>query len=236
MSYILEALKKSQQERELGQVPTLDKLPFPSPRDPLHEARAERIQEDGGNSFFGSTMPLMLLALKQGFGRLTRTKADRGVVAILDDRLSTKRYGSTVLRSLPPARASRRFGDVHRFFSAPPFEADYALTVWAEERDDGAGYRWQLTRLPDGRTRDGTGIGATAYAARWAGVLAGVQNLQSAIHKGGRSTGDFGIEIRLPGTSGRPATLLESAPGELRAALEAFAAVHILPIEGVELS
>jgi ATP-dependent DNA helicase DinG len=156
------------------------------------------------------------------------------VVAILDDRLSTKRYGGTVLRSLPPARMSRRFGDVFRFFSTPPFEADYALTVWAEERDeDDARYRWRLTRLPDGRTRNGTGLGTTAFGARWAGVLAGVQNLQAAIHKGGRSTGDFRIEIRLPATSGRPTTLLRSAPAELQAALQAFDAANILPIEGI---
>ena len=137
----------------------IDKLPFPSPRDPLHEARTEQIQENGGNSFFEYTLPLMILTLKQGFGRLIRTKTDRGVVAILDNRLSTKRYGGTVIRSLPPARTSRRFGDVHRFFSTPPFEADYALTVWAEESDDDRAhaYRWRLTCLPDGRTREGNG-------------------------------------------------------------------------------
>jgi ATP-dependent DNA helicase DinG len=211
----------------------IDKLPFPSPRDPLHEARAEQIQQDGGNSFFEYTLPMMILTLKQGFGRLIRTKTDRGVVAILDDRLSTKRYGSTVLRSLPPARTSRRFGDVHRFFSTPPFEADYALTVWAEEDDDDAAhYRWRLTCLPDGRTRGGTGIGTTAYGARWAGVLAGVQNLQAAIQKGGRSTGDFRIEIRLAATSGRATTLLAGAPAELQASLQAFAAATVLPLEG----
>jgi ATP-dependent DNA helicase DinG len=186
----------------------------------------------------------MILTLKQGFGRLIRTKTDRGIVAILDDRLSTKRYGSTVIRSLPPARTSRRFGDVHRFFSIPPFEADYALTVWAEERDAtangaangaaNASYRWRLTCLPDGRTREGTGIGKTAYGARWAGVLAGVVNLQTAIQKGGRSSSDFKIEIRLPDTSGRPATLLQAAPPELQAGLKTFAAATILPIEGIE--
>jgi ATP-dependent DNA helicase DinG len=174
----------------------------------------------------------MILALKQGFGRLIRTKTDRGVVAILDDRLSQKRYGSTVIRSLPPARTSRRFGDVHRFFSIPPFEADYALTVWAGEVDEqGARFRWRLTRMPDGRSRDGTGIETTAFGARWAGVLAGIQNLQAAIQMGGRSIGDFRIEIRLPATSGRASTLLKSAPLELQTSLQAFAAARILSIE-----
>jgi ATP-dependent DNA helicase DinG len=222
----------------------IDKLPFPSPRDPLHEARSDQVQQKGGNSFFEYTLPLMILTLKQGFGRLIRAKTDRGVVAILDDRLSAKRYGNTVLRSLPPARTSRRFSDVHRFFSTPPFEADYALTVWAEEgqedgpRSDGGAlsdgaalYRWRLTCLPDGRTREGTGMAKTAYGARWVGMSAGIDNLQAAIKKGGRSSADFRVEIRLPGTSGLPATLLRGAPPELQANLKAFAAAHLLPIE-----
>jgi ATP-dependent DNA helicase DinG len=70
---------------------SIDKLPFPSPRDPLHEARTERIEKEGGNAFVEYTLPLMVLALKQGFGRLIRTKTDRGIVAILDNRLTTKR-------------------------------------------------------------------------------------------------------------------------------------------------
>jgi hypothetical protein len=92
-----------------------------------------------------------------------------------------------------------------------------------------------LTRLPDGRTRDGTGLETTAFGARWAGVLAGAQNLQTAIEKGGRSTGHFKIEIRLPATSGRGSTLLKSAPAELQALLGTFAAVRVLPIESTEL-
>jgi hypothetical protein len=62
--------------------------------------------------------------------------------------------------------------------------------------------------------------------------LAGVQNLRAAITKGGRDAGDFKIEIRLPATSGRAATLLKSAPPELQTHLQAFAAVNLLPIEG----
>ena len=231
---------------------SIDKLPFPSPYDPLHEARTERIEKNGGNAFVEYTLPLMVLALKQGFGRLIRTKTDRGVVAILDNRLMTKRYGSTVLRSLPPARLTRRFADVHRFFSAANLafgSTDYALTVWVDALGDGQGpnapsapgsthdltsgtqYRWQLTCLPDGRSKNGSGIASDPYSARWAGTLAGVQRLQSAIRQGNRAIGDFGLEIRLPGIGGNGPQLLQAAPEELQASLQAFARVHIITLE-----
>ena len=222
---------------------SIDKLPFPSPRDPLHEARTERIEKKGGNSFVEYTLPLMILALKQGFGRLIRTKTDRGIVAILDNRLTTKRYGSMVLRSLPPAQITRRFADVHRFFSVANLNADYALTVWAGDSQEpdsqsdspesasGAQYRWQLTRLPDGRNRSGSGAASDPYSARWAGTLAGVQNLQRAIRQGNRSIGDFGLEIRLPGIGGNGQQLVRAAPQELQASLQAFARVHVIPLE-----
>lgn len=224
---------------------SIDKLPFPSPHDPLHEARTERIEKNGGNAFVEYTLPLMVLALKQGFGRLIRTKTDRGVVAILDNRLMTKRYGSIVLRSLPPAQVTRRFADVHRFFSAPNLavgRADYALTVWADDAPGStqsdtqdpslvAQYRWQLTCLPDGRSKSGSGIASDLYSARWAGTLAGVQRLQNAIRQGNRSMGDFGLEIRLPGIGGNGQQLLRAAPQELQDSLQAFSHVHIITLE-----
>jgi ATP-dependent DNA helicase DinG len=210
----------------------IDKLPFPSPRDPLHEARTDRIAEEGGNPFVQYTLPMMILTLKQGFGRLIRTKTDRGVVAILDSRLTTKRYGSTVIQSLPPATVTRRFGDVYRFFSQGRFEADYALTVWASTDDpEAAQYRWQLIRLTDGRTRDGSGSDSSLYAARWTALLVAVRELQQAIQKGKRQPTDFKIEVRLPGISGNGPTLLEGAPAELQERLDHFAGVRILTLE-----
>jgi ATP-dependent DNA helicase DinG len=214
---------------------SIDKLPFPSPRDPLHEARTERIEEEGGNAFVEYTLPLMILALKQGFGRLIRTKTDRGVVAILDSRLTTKRYGSTVIQSLPPASVTRRFADVYRFFSIEQFEADYALTVWVDpEEEDPTQYRWQLTCLPDGRTREGTGIEEDAWRARWAGTLSGVKQLQSAIRKGEREAGDFRLEIRLPGISGHGPRIFQAAPPELQERLQAFAGVSIFTLQNTK--
>jgi ATP-dependent DNA helicase DinG len=209
----------------------IDKLPFPSPRDPLHEARAQRISDEGGNAFTEYTLPLMILALKQGFGRLIRTKTDLGVVAILDNRLSTKRYGDLVLKSLPPAKIARRFDAVYRFFAKEPFDANYAITVWANPDDEDAQYRWQLTRLHDGRSRDGAGIADSIIKARWNGLSAAVTQLQHAIRRGDRHTGDFKLEIRLPGIGGQGTQLLQSAPPDLQQMLQAFGAIYVITLE-----
>jgi ATP-dependent DNA helicase DinG len=79
----------------------IDKLPFSPPDDPLVEARCERIAAEGGDWFADYSLPSAVLQLRQGFGRLIRTRADRGVVAILDPRLRTRPYGTTFLDSLP---------------------------------------------------------------------------------------------------------------------------------------
>jgi len=209
----------------------IDKLPFPAPRDPLHEARANRIAEEGGNPFLEYALPMMILALKQGFGRLIRTKTDRGVVAILDSRLTTRRYGSLVLKSLPPARVIRRFIDVYRFFSVGRFDADYALTVWVNlGEEDVVRYHWQLTRLPDGRNKSGVGLGPDPHTARWTAVLTGVQQLQDAIRQGRRHASDFKLEVRLPGISGNGQRLIQAAQRDLQDRLQAFAAVQIIPL------
>jgi ATP-dependent DNA helicase DinG len=208
----------------------IDKLPFPSPRDPLHEARTQRIDDQGGNSFTEYTLPLMILNLKQGFGRLIRAKTDRGVVAILDSRLSTKRYGDLVLRSLPPAKIARRFDQVHSFFAREPFGASYAITVWADQNDEGAQYQYQLTRLPDGRSKSGAGVADSVVEARWSGLLDGVTRLQDAIRRGKRQLGDFGLEIRLPGIEGRGAQLLQNAPRDLQQSLRRFGSIHAITL------
>ncbi len=89
----------------------IDKLPFANPDDPVVQARTERMKTRGEDWFNGFVLPKAVLTLKQGFGRLIRTKTDTGIVAILDRRLLTKRYGSTVLRSLPPARRLHQLAD-----------------------------------------------------------------------------------------------------------------------------
>ncbi len=80
----------------------IDKLPFDVPSDPLISARIERIRRSGGNPFAEYQTPMAVLELKQGLGRLIRSKSDRGILAVLDPRLRTRSYGRTFLRSLPP--------------------------------------------------------------------------------------------------------------------------------------
>jgi Rad3-related DNA helicase len=75
--------------------------------------------KQAGENWFGNyTLPMAVLRLKQGIGRLLRSKDDRGVMAILDKRLYTKSYGRQVLAALPPARRTDDIAEVRRFFSA----------------------------------------------------------------------------------------------------------------------
>jgi ATP-dependent DNA helicase DinG len=93
----------------------LAKLPFKVPSEPLTAARLERLTDAGVDGFTHYLVPLAALKLKQGFGRLIRTKSDVGAVVLLDRRVVTKRYGATMLEGLPPAsKAIGNWPDVRR--------------------------------------------------------------------------------------------------------------------------
>jgi ATP-dependent DNA helicase DinG len=94
----------------------IDKLPFASPSDPVVQARIEAISNDGGDAFGEYQVPLAVLTLLQGMGRLLRHRTDRGVLAVLDPRLRTMGYGRRFLASFPPSPITHDVADVSRFF------------------------------------------------------------------------------------------------------------------------
>ena len=96
----------------------IDKLPFASPGDPITSARIEAINAAGGNAFGEYQIPLAILALLQGLGRLIRHRTDRGVLAILDPRLRTMGYGRRFLQSMPPAPVTHELASLDMFFDA----------------------------------------------------------------------------------------------------------------------
>lgn len=93
----------------------IDRLPFEVPTDPLVEARCKQLELEGRSPFMEYLVPSAALVLKQGFGRLIRSKDDRGVVAILDGRLAQKGYGKTLLRALPPATRVEHVEELRSF-------------------------------------------------------------------------------------------------------------------------
>jgi len=92
---------------ETCQLVLIDRIPFPRPDDPLLSARQRAVEKAGGNGFMAVAASHAALLLAQGAGRLIRTTEDRGVVAILDSRIATARYGNFLRASLPPMWATQ---------------------------------------------------------------------------------------------------------------------------------
>ena len=112
----------------------LVKLPFSVPTEPIQQARMEALQREGKDPFRDYTLPQAILRLKQGFGRLIRTKQDTGVIAILDKRILSKSYGNRFLRDLPPAPRIGKLDEVRAFYAL--------LDQAAEASERGGDFIW----------------------------------------------------------------------------------------------
>lgn len=85
----------------------MDRIPFPRPDDPLSQARSRAVAQNGGNGFMAVSATHAAVRMAQGAGRLVRSVNDRGVVAVLDSRIATQRYGSYLVKTLPPFWATQ---------------------------------------------------------------------------------------------------------------------------------
>jgi ATP-dependent DNA helicase DinG len=94
----------------------IDRLPFAVPSDPVVAARVKAVDAEGGNAFFQYQVPSAVITLKQGFGRLIRSLHDRGLLALLDNRILKKQYGRVFVESLPNYRRTTDIGQVEKFF------------------------------------------------------------------------------------------------------------------------
>jgi ATP-dependent DNA helicase DinG len=98
----------------------IDRLPFAVPSDPVVAARVKAIDAGGGNAFFEYQVPSAVITLKQGFGRLIRSLHDRGLLALLDNRILKKQYGRVFVESLPPYSRTTDLKKVEEFFGRLP--------------------------------------------------------------------------------------------------------------------
>ena len=98
----------------------IDRLPFAPPGDPVVAARLKALAEAGRDGFSELSVPAAALALRQGFGRLIRSRSDRGLVAVLDPRLTTRGYGRAFVQSLPPCPLLRGVEEARRWWEGRP--------------------------------------------------------------------------------------------------------------------
>ena len=126
----------------------IDRIPFPRPDDPLLSARRELL----GRAAFGQIdLPRAAMLLAQACGRLIRTATDRGVVAVLDPRLSTARYGWDIVRALPPMRRTRHRADAEEFLRLLVPEAVAGLSTVASRWIASADQVVRLASTPGSR-------------------------------------------------------------------------------------
>ncbi len=109
---------------EALEILVITRLPFEVPSDPVVEAKCELLEQEGKNPFMDYMLPESIIKLKQGFGRLIRTRTDKGIVIITDNRLMTKKYGSIIRKSLPVS--ARSFYEEDEFY--------HFIRHWFEEK------------------------------------------------------------------------------------------------------
>jgi ATP-dependent DNA helicase DinG len=98
----------------------IDRIPFPPPDDPIIAARSEMLEAQGIGAFDALMVPAAITRLKQGLGRLIRSRSDKGLMCVLDGRLETKAYGRRIMESLPPARRVHSLAEVTAFLDVVP--------------------------------------------------------------------------------------------------------------------
>jgi len=111
----------------------IDKLPFSVPSDPVVAARIRHLNESGRNAFYEYQIPEAIILLKQGLGRLIRSRTDRGILALLDKRVLTKSYGRTFLQSLPDAPLTNNPAELRNFWGDRESDMDGESSKSLEE-------------------------------------------------------------------------------------------------------
>ncbi len=111
----------------------IDRLPFAVPDSPITKARTKAIQEHGGDWFYEFSVPQAQIKLKQGFGRLIRTKRDSGIVAIMDSRMLTRSYGAEFVKYLPAASRASKWNRLEKLYAELPCAKSVAQAEVEEE-------------------------------------------------------------------------------------------------------
>ena len=193
------------------QLVVMDKIPFPRPDDPLMSARQKAVEDAGGNGFMAVAATHAALLMAQGAGRLVRASGDRGVVAVLDQRLATARYGSYLKASLPDFWYTTDRNQVRKSLASIDAVATKAEAE-AERAESGVG----LSRRRDRPTPDLACAAIGFRAPHRTGNSTGPRNRRRG--PGARSEGDaFGFARRSRHTRRSTATTLPrmvaSSPG-----------------------
>jgi ATP-dependent DNA helicase DinG len=185
----------------------IDKLPFAVPDSPITKARITAIEKDGLNSFRDYSIPQAQIRLKQGFGRLVRTKDDRGLVCILDSRLVTRDYGAEFVKYLPPAARASKWPRVEKFWQELQSRAPAAEPTTTNETEDAAAITDADSVREDTISKAAPEPAASIERARPPGCVS------AADHPDAHSDDDCPFEV-VAATAAQSQTMVTSQPAE----------------------